>query len=103
MSIVGRIIDALFGRHLRAIDAEVQAEYGGTSPDERSESTGGGGPTGSARGAGVNPRGIDWRVAVVVLTTCVSLTLQEYIGQRSYYEKLFPPDPVTRDAYPMAG
>ncbi len=34
---------------------------------------------------------IDWRIVVVLMFTCVTLTLQEYIGDRTFYEKTWPP------------
>src|SRR5262245_42474744 len=33
---------------------------------------------------------IDWRVIVVLIFTCVTLTVQEYIGDRSFYERHWP-------------
>ena len=36
----------------------------------------------------------DWRAVVVLLTVAVSLALQEYFGERVYYQKLFPHDPA---------
>lgn len=34
--------------------------------------------------------GYDWRVIVVLVTVAVSLSLQDYYGQRIFYQKLFP-------------
>ncbi len=34
---------------------------------------------------------IDYKVFVILLTVAVSLTLQEYIGDRGFYERMFPP------------
>ncbi len=39
----------------------------------------------------------DWRVLVVLVVVAVSLTLQEYIGDRGWFERVFPPH--GRDAY----
>jgi membrane protease YdiL (CAAX protease family) len=33
----------------------------------------------------------DWRVLVVLVVVAVSLTLQEYIGDRGWFERVFPP------------
>ena len=33
----------------------------------------------------------NWRVLVVLVTVTISLTLQEYIGDRGFYERWFPP------------
>ncbi|HVV87712.1 MAG TPA: type II CAAX endopeptidase family protein [Kofleriaceae bacterium] len=43
------------------------------------------------RGPGANdrPRGFDWKVAVILATVCISLTLQEYVGQRELYKAWF--------------
>jgi len=41
-------------------------------------------------------RGFDWRVLVVLMTCAVSLTLQEYVGDRGYFQKLFPASPDDR-------
>jgi membrane protease YdiL (CAAX protease family) len=38
------------------------------------------------------PRGFDWRVLIVLVTTCVVLTAQEYVGGRDYFADLFPND-----------
>ena len=32
-----------------------------------------------------------WRILIVLVTVAVSLTIQEYIGDRGFYEKMFPP------------
>ncbi|WP_428267447.1 lysostaphin resistance A-like protein [Haliangium sp.] len=34
--------------------------------------------------------GFDWRVIVILITVSVSLGLQEYYGERAYFQKLFP-------------
>ncbi len=34
----------------------------------------------------------DWKVGVILATCCVSLILQEYVGQRDTYERWFPAD-----------
>jgi membrane protease YdiL (CAAX protease family) len=39
---------------------------------------------------------VDWRPLVVLLVTAVSLTLQEYLGDRSVFARLVPP-PLKRD------
>jgi membrane protease YdiL (CAAX protease family) len=41
-------------------------------------------------GSNRGPRGFDWKVLVILLTVCVSLTLQEYVGQRELYRAWFP-------------
>ncbi len=38
-------------------------------------------------------------IAVILLTCCVTLTLQEYVGQRAQYEKWWPYDPATSGEY----
>jgi len=35
-------------------------------------------------------RGYDWRPVIILVTVAVSLSLQEYYGERSLYQKLFP-------------
>lgn len=35
----------------------------------------------------------DWRVIVVLIVVAVSLSMQEYYGERGYFRKLFPYDP----------
>lgn len=60
---------------LRAIDEDTRREYGADAGK------------------------LDWRVAVVLISACVLLTLQEYIGDRVYYEKLWPYDPRNPDKY----
>jgi len=49
--------------------------------------------------AAAGPRGADWKVLVILFTVAVSLTLQEYVGQRNQYEKWFPYDPLHPDSY----
>jgi len=44
-----------------------------------------GGPAAAAR------RHLDWRPLVVLLVVAVSLTLQEYWGERAFFARLFPP------------
>ena len=44
----------------------------------------------SGPGASTGPRGFDWKVAVILAVVCVSLTLQEYVGQRELYKLWFP-------------
>lgn len=41
----------------------------------------------------------DWRVLVVLVTACVTLTLQEYLGDRGYYEELWPYDRKNPDEH----
>ncbi len=36
---------------------------------------------------------IDWRVAIVLITVAMSLTLQEYVGSRAMFAELFPKPP----------
>jgi membrane protease YdiL (CAAX protease family) len=59
----------------RAIDEDTRREYG------------------AATGT------FDWRVLVVMIVACVSLTLQEYLGDRIFYEQMWPYDPINRDRY----
>lgn len=44
------------------------------------------------RGPGFDdgPRRADWKVVIILVTACVSLTLQEYVGQHDTYADLFP-------------
>jgi membrane protease YdiL (CAAX protease family) len=44
----------------------------------------------SRRETGERPVGFDWRVLVVLLAACVTLTVQEYIGDRGYFDKVYP-------------
>jgi membrane protease YdiL (CAAX protease family) len=39
-------------------------------------------------------KGYDWSALIVLVVVAISLTLQEYFGQRLTYGKLFPPDPT---------
>jgi membrane protease YdiL (CAAX protease family) len=50
-------------------------------------------------GSADGPRRADWKVAVILVTACISLTLQEYVGQHDTYERLFPYDPRHLDQY----
>jgi len=50
-------------------------------------------------GAATGPRGFDWKVVVILVVACVSLTLQEYVGQRDTFEHWFPFDPRHPDKY----
>jgi membrane protease YdiL (CAAX protease family) len=43
--------------------------------------------------------GFDWRVLVVLAVTCATLTLQEYVGSRRYFEEFYPFDPRDPDPY----
>ena len=52
-----------------------------------------------APGDGEPARGVDWKVMIILVVACVSLTLQEYVGQRDLYEKWFPFDPAHPDPY----
>jgi membrane protease YdiL (CAAX protease family) len=38
-------------------------------------------------------------IVVILITSCVTLTLQEYVGQRAQYEKWWPYDPATSSEY----
>ena len=40
-------------------------------------------------GASTAPRGVDWKVGVILAVVCLSLTLQEYVGQRELYKTWF--------------
>ena len=44
----------------------------------------------SGPGANTGPRAFDWKVLVILFTAAVSLTLQEYVGQRELYKAWFP-------------
>lgn len=61
----GRIAAKLTIEQWRAIDAD-------------------GGP-----GSNTGPRSVDWKVLVILFTCAVSLTLQEYVGQRELYRAWF--------------
>jgi uncharacterized protein len=50
-------------------------------------------------GGADGPRRFDGKVLAILLVVCVSLTLQEYVGQRDTYEKWFPFDPRHPDHY----
>ena len=43
--------------------------------------------------------GFDWRVLVILVFACITLTLQEYIGDRNYFEELYPYDRRNPDMY----
>jgi len=60
---VKRLLDRLFFDHWRAIDAVRVRDHGGR---------------------------IDWRPLVVLATVAVSLTLQNYWGERPYFAQLYP-------------
>ena len=53
----------------------------------------------SGPGAADGPRRFDPKVLAILLTVCVSLTLQEYVGQRDTFEQWFPYDPRNPDKY----
>lgn len=36
------------------------------------------------------PRGVDWKVLVILVTAAIALTLQEYVGQRDLFRLWFP-------------
>ncbi len=55
-----------------------------------------GGP-GSAQA--LPPARVHLTVAVVLVVACVTLTLQEYVGQRAQYERWWPYDPATSGPY----
>jgi membrane protease YdiL (CAAX protease family) len=70
-----RLWDAInFFAHWRAIDEEARRE-------------------GGLQGA------FDWRVLVILVAACVSLTLQEYVGDRNFYQDAFPYDRQHPDEY----
>lgn len=50
-------------------------------------------------GAAVGPRRTDPKVLAILATVAVSLTIQEYIGQRDTFERWFPYDPRDPDRY----
>ncbi|HVK71964.1 MAG TPA: type II CAAX endopeptidase family protein [Kofleriaceae bacterium] len=50
-------------------------------------------------GASDGARATDWKVLIILVVACVSLTLQEYVGQRDVYEEWFPFDPRHPDRY----
>jgi membrane protease YdiL (CAAX protease family) len=64
--IILRLLRRLLLDQWRAIDDEVAAERGDTAPR------------------------FDWRPLVVLVTVCVSLTLQEYVGDRDFFREHFP-------------
>ena len=66
MSFLGRWFRKLFLDHWYAIDREAEA-----APKKG---------------------GYDWAPAIVLIVVAVSLTLQEYYGQRSDFTRFFPPD-----------
>jgi membrane protease YdiL (CAAX protease family) len=41
----------------------------------------------------------DWKIGVILVVCCVSLALQEYVGQRSYFQTTYPYDPANPDPY----
>jgi membrane protease YdiL (CAAX protease family) len=43
----------------------------------------------SARERGAEGGKFDWRVLIILFCACITLTVQEYIGDRSYFEKLY--------------
>jgi uncharacterized protein len=43
--------------------------------------------------------GFDWRVLVILVAACLTLTVQEYIGDRNYFEELYPYDRRHPDMY----
>jgi uncharacterized protein len=51
------------------------------------------------RETGVRPGTVDWRVLVVLVTVCVSLTLQEYLGDRGHFEEIYPWNRQDPDEY----
>ncbi len=61
--------------HLRVIDDEARRDYG------------------------ADVGRFDWRVMVVLITACLTLTFQEYLGDRIFYEQLWPYDPLHPDRY----
>jgi membrane protease YdiL (CAAX protease family) len=73
---VARLIDRLLVSHWRAIDRERDEEL-------------------RAAPASAAPAGYDRRPLVVLATVAVSLTLQEYFGERNVFVKLFPADEAT--------
>lgn len=50
-------------------------------------------------GAADGPRRTDPKVLAILMTVAVSLTVQEYFGQRDTYERWFPYDPKDPDPY----
>jgi membrane protease YdiL (CAAX protease family) len=49
--------------------------------------------------AGTTPPGDHGRVLAVLLTVAIVLTVQEYIGDRGFYERLWPPSRMDADPY----
>jgi uncharacterized protein len=43
--------------------------------------------------------GFDWRVLVILVAACLTLTVQEYIGDRNYFQQLYPFDRHAPDRY----
>lgn len=71
----------LLGQHWVAIHEDAMA-------DARAEAA-----------AGRAPRPLDWRPLVVLVVVAVSLTLQEYWGERAYYAKIWPAGPGARSFF----
>jgi membrane protease YdiL (CAAX protease family) len=77
LSALARVFDRLFFAQWRAIDEECRRE---------------------AERDGVGPGGAwDWRPLVVLVVVAVSLTVQQYWGERIYFHRTFPSAPG--DAY----
>lgn len=119
---IGRLYRYFFVNHWHAIDEESRAEAlkeqearqqragalrsGSNAPEGQKDGQDAGQdrakrPPGKRKGKQANAADMpaapaaewyDWRVMVVLITVAVSLSMQEYWGERSYYAKLFPPD-----------
>jgi membrane protease YdiL (CAAX protease family) len=78
-----RLLRRLLYDPWREIDAEVEG------PIEVAEPTG---STGKRRREAARPAAgpYDWRPLIVLVTVCVSLTLQEYVGDRQFFTEHFP-------------
>lgn len=101
MRIIARLFRRLLWEQWIHIDAEPATEprrAGGPTP--AGEGSAGSKGKGSKRkpaatmprAAPADKRDFDWRVIVVLIVVALSLTVQEYYGERSYFAKLFPYD-----------
>ena len=54
---------------------------------------------GPAAAGGAEAGRTEWKIGVILVVCCISLALQEYVGQRTSYERYFPYDPTDPDPY----
>lgn len=83
----------------RAIDEAYRKEEEGAEPASAGDKTPSPAPArrGKRRAPPLAParaaqKAYDWRVIVVLIIVAISLSLQEYYGERTYYQKVFPFD-----------